>query len=143
MTNEAGDEFPHEIKIVVHVTVLGDEFLVETNVEGEVQLNCDRCGIEFLMPLKGELKSLFTSDRTKAEENDSGEIKWISPGDQELDVTQEVIDASFLSIPVKRLCKTDCRGLCPKCGADLNKKKCHCSEEEGDSRWDALKNITF
>jgi uncharacterized protein len=143
MTAEADDIFPSEITIIVSVTVLNDEFLAELHVQTEAKLVCDRCGKEFFKLLKGDVKTLFTFDRVKAGEDESGEIRWISPHDQELDITQDALDALYLCIPSKQLCMPDCCGLCPKCGIDLNKRQCQCSNEETDSRWDALKNIPF
>ena len=43
-----------------------------------------------------------------------------------------------LNIPMKPLCRPDCAGLCPLCGADLNLGACDCSEPVGDPRWAAL-----
>ena len=41
----------------------------------------------------------------------------------------------------KDLCKEDCKGLCPKCGCDLNEKECSCTTKEIDPRWAVLKNF--
>jgi uncharacterized protein len=40
-----------------------------------------------------------------------------------------------------RLCGEGCRGLCPECGANLNEGDCHCSDEQVDSHWSALKEL--
>ena len=42
---------------------------------------------------------------------------------------------------MKNLCKEDCKGLCQKCGTDLNKEKCSCKAEEIDPRWKPLVNL--
>lgn len=54
------------------------------------------------------------------------------------DVLREQI---LLSVPLKSLCREDCRGLCPHCGQNLNHETCSCSEEVEDPRWEALKDI--
>ena len=143
MTAEASDIFSHVIKVIAHVTVIGDEYLLELGVQGEAQLVCDRCGADFSRPITGDVKTLYILDKAKAGQDESGEVRWLPPHVQELDITPEVLDALFLSIPSKRVCQNDCLGLCPRCGADLNKKKCRCSKEEMDPRWDALKDIKF
>ncbi len=43
-----------------------------------------------------------------------------------------------LNIPMKPLCRPDCKGLCPTCGADRNETACSCEEPTADSRWAAL-----
>jgi uncharacterized protein len=46
-----------------------------------------------------------------------------------------------MAIPMKPLCREDCKGLCPRCGQDRNVLTCNCSLEETDPRWDALRAL--
>lgn len=68
------------------------------------------------------------------------------PGLYVLDANREELDAGpalreelILALPDYPLCRPDCRGLCPRCGADLNEGDCACVEETGDPRWEALR----
>lgn len=54
------------------------------------------------------------------------------------DVLREQI---LLTLPLKAICREDCRGLCPHCGRNLNLEQCQCAEPLEDPRWQALKNI--
>lgn len=54
------------------------------------------------------------------------------------DVLREQI---LLALPLKAICREDCRGLCPHCGSNLNLEQCQCAEPLEDPRWEALKNI--
>jgi uncharacterized protein len=54
------------------------------------------------------------------------------------DVLREQI---LLALPLKAICREDCRGLCPHCGRNLNLEQCHCAEPLEDPRWQALKKI--
>jgi uncharacterized protein len=47
----------------------------------------------------------------------------------------------LLALPLKAICREDCRGLCPHCGHNLNFEQCTCSEPVEDPRWTALKDI--
>jgi uncharacterized protein len=58
--------------------------------------------------------------------------------ENELDISQQVLDALVLSTPVKPLCSKQCRGLCQVCGNDLNEGACSCGSEPVDNRWSAL-----
>jgi len=49
-----------------------------------------------------------------------------------------LVEQLQLNIPMKPLCRPDCPGLCPRCGADLNLGSCECTAPTGDSRWAAL-----
>jgi uncharacterized protein len=46
-----------------------------------------------------------------------------------------------LSLPVRTLCKPDCKGLCPRCGKNRNLEACTCEEGPADPRWEALADL--
>ena len=54
------------------------------------------------------------------------------------DVLREQI---LLAVPVKAVCRDECRGLCPQCGQNLNQGKCGCTPAAGDPRWNALRDL--
>jgi uncharacterized protein len=47
----------------------------------------------------------------------------------------------LLALPLKAVCREDCKGLCPHCGKNLNEGQCSCAEPVDDLRWSALKEI--
>ena len=47
----------------------------------------------------------------------------------------------YLSMPMKSLCKQDCKGICPNCGVNLNDEKCQCENDLTDPRFDELKDL--
>jgi uncharacterized protein len=100
--------------------------------EGE----CRRC----LRPLHGELRcdvrELYRA-RAHEEAPDPDEDTYPLEGDH-LDLRPLVRDALLLELPLAPLCRDDCRGLCPTCGADLNSGPCECPGDTTDPRWLAL-----
>jgi uncharacterized protein len=54
------------------------------------------------------------------------------------DVLREQV---LLAIPLKTICREDCKGLCPHCGKNLNVEQCNCAEPMEDARWSALKDL--
>ena len=54
------------------------------------------------------------------------------------DVLREQV---LLAVPIKTVCREECKGLCPHCGKNWNTGKCQCEEVAGDPRWDALKDL--
>ena len=58
-----------------------------------------------------------------------------------LDLAEAVRQAALLEQPMAPLCRPDCRGLCPNCGADLNAGPCKCPAEPVDDRWAALRAL--
>ena len=47
----------------------------------------------------------------------------------------------LLEVPIKVVCRDDCKGLCPLCGQNLNQGSCNCETHEQDPRWDALRGL--
>jgi DUF177 domain-containing protein len=60
---------------------------------------------------------------------------------KEIDLTPALREQILLQIPAPPLCAEDCKGLCPKCGKDLNEGECGCDRAVMDPRWAALKGI--
>ena len=58
-----------------------------------------------------------------------------------IDLQQEAKELVLVSLPIKPVCREDCRGLCPECGADLNTNPCGCGNEGGPSPFDKLKEL--
>lgn len=62
-------------------------------------------------------------------------------GTEEVDITGEIREAIMLSLPHFPLCDEDCKGLCPRCGKDLNGGPCGCRKNEAGGSWGALNNL--
>jgi uncharacterized protein len=61
---------------------------------------------------------------------------------EDVDVAPIAEERVQMSIPMKPLCREDCRGLCPRCGADRNQGSCACASEDTDPRWAALAGVS-
>jgi uncharacterized protein len=59
----------------------------------------------------------------------------------EIDLSHEIEEQVAMEIPMKPLCSEGCKGLCPACGADLNKETCGCPDDHGNLAFSALKNF--
>jgi DUF177 domain-containing protein len=61
---------------------------------------------------------------------------------EEVDLTPLIREQTLLALPTRPLCREDCRGLCPRCGANLNQGDCGCPTEAGDPRLSVLRSLT-
>jgi len=136
-----------------------DRFEEEVDIKGEFRASyhpaCDRClgrtDDELIIPIHAHLTPLFENDRQRERETDEG---------TDLGAIKEDLDFSYyegdrfhlddfineqivLARPMKHLCSENCKGLCPRCGANLNEETCQCKEERMDPRWDALKDVVI
>jgi len=91
---------------------------------------CRRC----LGPVSGALEARV--DEIFVREPEEGETYPIL-GDH-IDLEPMTREALVLALPLVPLCRPDCAGLCPRCGADLNAGPCGCPPPGGDPRWAAL-----
>ena len=58
-----------------------------------------------------------------------------------LELADVLLEQVLLAIPLKIVCKPDCKGLCPTCGCNRNTEMCHCTEKSEDPRWSGLEDI--
>ncbi|MGH9321108.1 MAG: YceD family protein [Vicinamibacteria bacterium] len=61
--------------------------------------------------------------------------------DGRIDVSQMIVEQIVLALPMKLLCREDCRGLCPECGVNRNQTSCECEPDDTDPRWAKLKTL--
>ena len=90
---------------------------------------CDRCGVDAAHNHIVNIDKLLA---TAIERQESDTI--ITVPDMKLDVDEFVYSEVILDLPSKHLCKEDCRGICFKCGKNLNEGECGCSTKEVDPR---------
>jgi uncharacterized protein len=67
--------------------------------------------------------------------------EYIIPESGNIDLSELARETFFLNVPMAHLCREDCKGLCPKCGADRNETDCGCILKEKDPRWKALEGF--
>ncbi|MHB1629514.1 MAG: YceD family protein [Bacilli bacterium] len=107
----------------------------EGEVKTAVTYRCARCLVEFPDRLETRFREEF-SRLPPTPEQEQAEVVHC-PGD-EIVMDPYVEQAVVLALPAQPLCKADCLGLCPVCGADLNMQTCGCDAQEVDPRLEAL-----
>jgi uncharacterized protein len=119
--------------------------LVEGKLKTDSELTCSRCLTEFDCPLtinieEEYLPSTDIINGTPLPVPDDPGAFMIDERNI-LDLTEAIRQYAFLAIPMKPLCREDCGGLCPICGANLNKEHCDCAPEPADPRWAKLREL--
>ena len=108
-----------------------------------VNFKCSRCAKEFSRPAAARFDLSYLPQPKWTNENAEIELKYedmeVSYYDGvSFDVNLMVLEQIEFSMPMRFVCQEECKGLCYKCGADLNEGKCHCPDEEKDSRFSVL-----
>jgi uncharacterized protein len=103
--------------------------------------DCDRCLEQFELPVVTRYTAIYLYSEADMGKYPPEEIEVISPETTSIDLSEDVCEMILLSVPLKLLCKEECRGLCPKCGVNRNRTGCDCEAEVDTSRWGELKKL--
>lgn len=124
---------------------LREEVFFRGKLSARLTLLCSRCLGRFSTPVEEELAVNFLPSSR-------------APSEEEVELSSEDLDTSLyqgglielggavrdqlgLAVPMKPLCREDCKGLCPTCGAELNEGPCGCQEEAVDPRLQVLAKL--
>lgn len=125
----------------------GDMISAKGWVKGKMLLACGRCLREFETPFKSFLEVHYRPQLPEGPELEEsfpeGELEVVYFEGDVLDIGDQIRQTILLSVPMRALCRDECRGLCGGCGRDLNQEACQCHEPPTDSRWEALKSFKF
>ena len=127
--------------LVAEVTVMPQSdsgALVRGTLKGSVMLSCDRCTSEFEMGID---ETFDTYEQLPDGEADEEPRVREESGQLQLDLGAILWEEFVVALPVKPLCDEACKGMCPRCGHDLNKGDCGCDEDEGDERLAVFRNL--
>jgi len=123
-------------------------FYLRGHLSYDQTLSCNRCLAPIHEPASSEVELMILVEKpgSKGEERGEHELKEGDMGvlwlDGEILETRPILlEQLQLNIPMKPLCRPDCKGLCPVCGGDRNRVACACEEASPDPRWAALAAI--
>ena len=122
-----------------------EEILIAGALKVEMTGCCDRCLEPFSLPVSCE----FDLSYVPADDAGGKPEAEIRTGDTEvgyyhgngLELNDVLREQVLLSIPMQKLCREDCLGICPHCGQNRNTAICACRVEAVDDRWSALKDL--
>jgi uncharacterized protein len=123
--NDPGVRFESEIRYDLLAQLQGHALLVTGKLSTPATLRCSRCLKTFRKPLTVR-EFVFHQELA---------------GEDFVDLTENIREDIILELPQRALCQDDCRGLCPRCGQNLNESACQCDKSRGDLRWHALDQL--
>lgn len=110
-------------------------------IKATVEETCDRCLESYFAIHETPLELILTTNEELMNEVNVNVI--LFPETEEfVDLSVVLHDIIQLEEPLKRICDENCKGLCPKCGTNLNMHPCSCEGDNPDHRWKALKSIS-
>ena len=131
-------EYPLKKPVSIKGVISNKASLVrfEASIVYTFEAPCDRCGVET------KREHTLTLDKSLAAsiEGEESDTILITP-DMKLDLDELVYSETVVSLPMKHLCSEECRGICFKCGKNLNEGECGCPTKEIDPRLAALAQL--
>lgn len=109
----------------LQAVVVSDAFLADGTLDTPLQLHCRRCDGIFNERLE---KLAYHFDQT------------LDVMPEYVDLTDDIREAIILAFPSYPVCKPDCKGLCPQCGANRNERACEC-RPPAESGWSGLSSL--
>lgn len=128
--------FPNPVKADVLIRNRAGLITLDADVELEVVFDCDRCNKSTSRVLTYHFEHILVLSLSE----ESGD-EYIEAPDYNLEIENLLRDDIFLDFPAKLLCRDDCKGLCQRCGKNLNDGECGCNKDEIDPRLAVLKAL--
>jgi uncharacterized protein len=110
--------------------------LIQAEFSAEIVLECVRCLNEYKYSLIWDFTELYAFNSKSVSESNL-----ILPEDAQIDLQPLIREYALLNIPIKPLCKANCKGLCAVCGEDLNLSDCGHRKITEESPFSALKDL--
>jgi uncharacterized protein len=137
-------EVTGELTFKGEARLAGDGMRLTGHLHGDIAPACARCLEAIPMAVDKDLDLLYQPESVLGE---SAEVEIHAPdtdvgffSDPGVDVAEVAREQVLLALPMQPLCRPDCRGLCPRCGTNLNSGTCSCPPP-ADDRWSALKSL--
>jgi uncharacterized protein len=138
-------------------TVLGDvhfdgtlrkdepRYMLSGRLQARLQMSCGRCLEPFTLPIDTQVDltyvphpSVVAEDEVELSQDD---LTTAFYRDQTLDLAEAVREQFYLALPMRPLCREDCKGLCSRCGTNLNQGTCACDVRWEDPRLAGLRTL--
>lgn len=129
---------PFKTPVCIQGKIVNHAGIVELHYHAKFQFfkPCDRCLTDVVKDYDMAFEHILVNELNAAYSDE-----FILLEDSKLNMDELVVADILLELPLKILCKDDCKGLCPICGQNLNEKECGCRTEQLDPRLEALKEL--
>ncbi|MBW4828649.1 MAG: DUF177 domain-containing protein [Clostridiaceae bacterium] len=133
--------FIEPVKVSGHIYKMEGTNYLTADISFKYVEKCDRCLKEFIQTINTVLSGELREKSEGISDFDEKDEEIVYYEGNELNLRQPIINTIIISLPMKSLCIEGCKGLCPKCGKDLNEGQCDCVIEDIDPRLAKLKDF--
>jgi uncharacterized protein len=131
------------VDVSCRVRKVRESVFIDGSIDTVIETDCSLCLEKAHIPVHSEFHYVFLPNRGLEQE------KELTAEDMDVEYYQEetidldpiILEQIVLQIPMRVVCREDCKGLCPRCGVNLNLANCDCSNKIFDERLSVLKNL--
>lgn len=127
--------YKEPVHVQLQVSSTGKSLLVRGQIHACLNVECSRCLKKFTYPMDLPYEDEWVVAAQATEEQKEDDFVFAK---DEIEIGERITEQIILALPMKFLCSEDCRGLCPKCGQDLNLQECSCPRDDIDPRFAKL-----
>lgn len=132
------------VSVTVSYYRAGTELVFEGELFARGEALCARCSEEFSSANERPFRFVLAPRALGWHEEgdlDEEDLEFSLYDGDEVDLTPLIREQLFLALPTRPLCREDCRGLCSRCGANLNVRQCACPSEGAEARLAVLRSL--
>jgi uncharacterized protein len=132
------------VDVTISLKRLRQTLYLEGELRSTAEMDCSRCLEMAPLPIRATFKYVLTPAPAQYQEETEltkEDLDFVHYQDDLIDLDPLITEQIMLQIPMKVLCREDCKGLCPHCGTNLNQNRCQCHTERVDSRFEILKQF--
>lgn len=131
--------FKCPVEVSVNIKNVGGVLRLSGRAQCVLLVSCGRCGEPLTENVGFDIDESLVYEGSNVQISEDEDIIIFSGYRLELD--EIVSNYVFMNLPIRYLCKEDCKGVCQKCGKNLNEGDCGCDKQEIDPRLEALKKL--
>lgn len=128
------EQFSGNIIVNAELNKIHNQIIMQADFKANANFCCDRCLKDYNTVLSSNYKMIYLFG-IEPEDNEDVSVTYLPADADKIILDDDVRDYAFLAVPMKKLCKEDCKGLCSSCGKDLNEGDCGCQKGDIDARW--------
>jgi uncharacterized protein len=117
-----------------------NQIVLDAAFKVNAHFECDRCSNDYNTEVSGGYKVVYIAGN-KPDGVEKDNLTYLPVGADRIEIGKDLRDFALLAIPMKKVCRDDCKGLCFMCGKDLNEGDCTCDRSGMDSKWQPLKEL--
>ncbi len=120
-------------------------FRLSAAIGYEQTIACDRCLGPVAQRVDSELELVVVQNPPVPTDEEielsADDLEIVFVDGDEIDLDALLLEQLQLNVPMRTICRDDCRGLCPECGTNWNDESCDCEQVATDPRWEALRDL--